>query len=421
MGWKLPVVNVGFSRVLSSKNSTIAVGICCFVFTILFYSATHLTGLGSLGSEFAPAVESIGQYQQYLLWTLQAPSKGSSLQLPEVSPQATQVKEHKIPKPAKGPVPVPVPKFSSKAAQVAHDATIKLQYAVNSSTISKIEGANLLSMGKHISTFTRLLEAILDDTSIDRRPFLDLRERYFRWWKPSNTTHIPWDSKTHTTGIVLTAGQGNMALAAHAIRTLRRVVKSELPIQVAYAGDDDLPRSKRRIMQSIDPKLELINILDYYDEEVAGLKDGGYAMKPFAALASSFEKVIIIDADTIFMQRPDDWFDGNKDLKRTGTLFFHDRAYGGRKTTDWIREVLEESSLQPSVMLSTSMYWQEQLEHQQESGVVYFNKAIPSAFMSLLFTTYMNILRVRIQLYGQVSGKFSKPRFKRESSLTYLL
>ena len=405
MGRRASVTNVGFSRMLFSKSSAIVIAICCFVFTILFYSATHLTGFGLFGSECAVAADSIGQYQQYLLRTLQAPSKENLLQPPEVSPQATQAKEHKTPKPSKGPQPVSVPKIPSRAAQVAHDATIKLQYAVNSSTISKIEGANLLSMGKHITTFTRLLEAILADTSIDRKPFLDLRERYFGWWKPSKTTHLPWDPKNHTTGIVLTAGQGNMVLAAHAIRALRRVVKSELPIQVSYAGDDDLPRRKRRIMQSIDPKLDVINILDYYDEEVAGLSGSGYAMKPFAALASSFEKVIIIDADTIFMQRPDDWFEGNKGLKRTGTLFFHDRAYGGRKTTDWIKDVLEESSREPSVTLNASMYWQEQLENQQESGVVYFNKAIPSAFMSLLFTTYMNTLRVRAQLYGQVFGK----------------
>ena len=406
MGKQVSMSNVGYSRMLSSKNNTIAVGICCFVFTIIFYSATHFANFWSLGSECALAAESIGQYQQYLLWTLQAPAKEDLLRPPEVSPQETKVKDPKASRPAKEPVPVPVPKIPSRAAQFAHDATIKLQYAMNSSTISKIEGANLLSMGKHITTFTRLLEAILADTSIDRRPFLDLRERYFGWWKPSNTTYLPWDPKHHTTGIVLTAGQGNMALAAHAIRALRNVVRSELPIQVAYAGDDDLPRSKRRIMQALDPKLELINVLDYYDEGVTGLSGGGYAMKPFAALASRFEKVIIIDADTIFMQRPEDWFEWNKGLKRTGILFFHDRAYVGRKTTDWIKEVLEESSREPSVTLNTSMYWQEQLEHQQESGVVYFNKAIPSAFMSLLFTTYMNTLPVRNQLYGQVAGKF---------------
>ena len=353
-------------------------------------------------TECSPAVESTGQYQQYLLWTLQAPSEKESLHETQEAHPAAQIEElesPKLPKKAR-----PVPKIPSKAAQTAHDATIQLQYAVNSSTISRVEGPNLFGMARHISTFSRLLEAILTDTSIDQRPFLDLMQRYFGWWKPSNETHLPWDAKNHTTGIVLTAGQRNMVYAGHAIRTLRRVVGSELPIQLAYAGDDDLPAPKRRQMRALDSKLELINILDYYDEEVAGLQFGGWAMKPFAALASRFERVIIIDADTIFMQRPDEWFEKDEGLKRTGTLFFHDRAYRGRKTTDWVQELLKEKKRQPSQTLNSSMYWQEELEHQQESGVVYFNKAIPSAFMSLLFTTYMNSQHVRPHLYGQVAG-----------------
>lgn len=402
MGRSASVPNVGFSRIRLSKNSSVVIGVCCFVFTTVFYSATHLTSLGSFMTECSPGAESTGQYQQYLLWTLQAPSEKESLQAPEVAHHEIQMDEHKSAKPTQGPIPVP--KIPSKAARIAHDATIKLQYAMNSSTISRIEGPNLFSMAKHISTFAHLLEAILTDVSIDRRPFLDLRERYFGWWKPSTTTHLPWEVKSHTTGIVLTAGQGNMVLAAHAIRTLRNVVNTTLPIQVAYAGDDDLPANKRREMKTLDPKLELINILDHYDEDIAGLRVGGWAMKPFAALASSFERVIIIDADTIFMQRPDEWFEENASLKQTGTLFFHDRAYGGRRTTDWVKTLLKESGRRPSVTLNSSMYWQEELEHQQESGVVYFNKAIPGAFMSLLFTTYMNSQNVRAHLYGQVAG-----------------
>lgn len=398
--------NIGFSRSPLSKNSGMIIGFCCFAFTIVFYSATHLTRLGSFMTECSPAVDSSGQYQQHLLWTLQAPSEKDQLQAPQVVHHATQMDKHESPEPAIGAMPVP--QIPSKAAQVAHDATIKLQYAMNSSTISKIEAPNLFSMAKHMSTFARLLEAILTDMAIDRRPFLDLRERYFGWWKPSATTHLPWEAKTHTTGIVLTAGQGNMVLAAQAIRTLRNVVNTTLPIQVAYAGDDDLPKSKREEMMALDTKLELIDILNQYDENVAGLRFGGYAMKPFAALASGFERVIIVDADTIFMQRPDEWFEKDAGLKRTGTLFFHDRAYCGRKTTDWVKELLKESSRKPSVTLNSSMYWQEQLEHQQESGVVFFNKANPGAFMSLLFTTYMNSQHVRSYLYGQVAGTYFK-------------
>lgn len=403
MGRRISVASFRFSGTSLSRNGSIVIGVCCFVFTMIFYSATHLTSFGSFMTECSPGLDSSGQYQQYLLWTLQAPSEKDLPQAPNFSHQAALVDEHESTKPAKGRLPVS--KIPSKAAQLAHDATIKLQYAVNSSTIAKIEGPNLLSMAKHTGTFARLLEAILTDTSIDRTPFLDLRERYFGWWKPSVSTHVPWEAKNHTTGIVLTVGQGNMVLAAHAIRTLRRVVKSELPIQVAFAGEEDLPGPKRRMIRALDPNLELINILDHYDEEVAALSHGGYAMKPFAALASSFEKVIIIDADTVFMQCPDGLFEENEGLKRTGTLFFHDRAYGGRRTTDWVKDVLKEIAQEPSTTLNTSMYWQEELENQQESGVVYLNKAIPGAFMSLLFTTYMNSQHVRAQIYGQTAGK----------------
>ena len=383
------------------------IGICCFAFAIMLYSAGYLTRLGPFMTECSPAADSSGRYQQYLLWTLQAPSEKNQLQAPQVLHHATQIDKQESPEPAQ--VAMPVPQISSEAAQIAYDATIKLQYAMNSSTISKIEAPNLFGMAKHMSTFAHLLEAILTDITIDRRPFLDLRERYFGWWKPSATTHLPWEAKTRTTGIVLTAGQGNMLLAAQAIRTLRNVVNTTLPIQVAYAGDGDLPKDKREEMMALDTKLELVNILNHYDENVAGLRLGGYAMKPFAALASSFEKVIIIDADTIFMQRPDEWFEKHAGLKETGTLFFHDRAYGGRKTTDWVKELLKESGQTPSATLNSSLYWQEQLEHQQESGVVFFNKAVPGAFMSLLFTTYMNLHNVRSYLYGQVSGTYFTP------------
>ena len=401
-----------------TKGTTIVIGVCCLVFLFLSYTATYLTNLGPLVTGCSLGSESTGQYQQYLLWKLQAPSEKDSLPAPQAVHPTAQIDEQKttklgkIAKLAKGAKPVP--KIPSKAAQIAQDATIKLQYTINSSTISRVEGPdslgpNLVSMGKHISTFSHLLQAILIDTSIDRRPFLDLRERYFGWWKLSNTTHLPWEGNTHTTGIVLTAGQGNMVLAAHAIRTLRRVVKSDLPIQMFYAGDDDLPGRKRRQMKAIDSQLELINILDHYKEDVTSLRGGGYAMKPFAALASSFERVIIIDADTIFMQRPDEWFDENADLKETGTLFFHDRAYVGRQTTDWAKELLEQRGGPPSRTLNSSMYWQGELEHQQESGVVYFNKALPGAFMSLLFTTYMNLGHVRAHLYGRVAGTYNFP------------
>lgn len=75
---------------------------------------------------------------------------------------------------------------------------------------------------------------------------------------------------------------------------------------------------------------------------------------------------------------------------------------------DWIKTLMQDS--EPSTTLKASLFWQDELEHQQESGVVFLNKAIPSAFMSLLFTAYMNTLKVRGDVYSNVAGTYPLPR-----------
>lgn len=41
-----------------------------------------------------------------------------------------------------------------------------------------------------------------------------------------------------------------------------------------------------------------------FDDTTLKLKDGGWAIKLFAVLASRFEEVILLEADAIFTQRP---------------------------------------------------------------------------------------------------------------------
>lgn len=91
-----------------------------------------------------------------------------------------------------------------------------------------------------------------------------------------------------------------------------------------------------------------------------------------------------------------------------GIHYFHDRAFRGRKTTDWMKTLMQDST--PSTTLNGSLFWQQELEHQQESGVVFFNKAVPSAFMSLLFSAYMNTQKVKHDIYSNVAGTYSLPR-----------
>lgn len=128
------------------------------------------------------------------------------------------------------------------------------------------------------------------------------------------------------TGIVICVGRKDFIYAIQLIRALRVVVRSTLPIEIAYAGDSDLPTYQRDILKALDPRLDIINLLNYFDEPTAGLLKGGYAVKRFALLASRFRKAILVDADVIFLQRPDTLFKIHPKLKETGTLFWHDRA-----------------------------------------------------------------------------------------------
>ena len=213
------MANVGFSRMSLSQSTSIAIGVClfcihhCVLYRHSSYNSWVVHDRMLSGSRVNGSVSAIST-----LDTTSAVGQGLIAGFPnlymmrrkntEISSQQRSQRKYQ--------------KSLQKQLRLLTIATIKLQYAMNSTTISKIEGANLLSMGKHISTFARLLEAILTDASIDKRPFLDLREQYFGWWKAHKTTHLPWNATSHTTGIVLTAGQGNMVLAGHAIRTLRR-------------------------------------------------------------------------------------------------------------------------------------------------------------------------------------------------------
>ena len=66
-------------------------------------------------------------------------------------------------------------------------------------------------------------------------------------------------------------------------------------------------------------------------------------MRPFSILASSFKKVILTDADTVFLQNPELLLE-EPGFKKTGALFYHDRVLNAANTEtyDWLDNMLEE-------------------------------------------------------------------------------
>jgi hypothetical protein len=69
---------------------------------------------------------------------------------------------------------------------------------------------------------------------------------------------------------------------------------------------------------------------------------GGWALRPFAMLASSF-KVILTDADTIFLRDPALLLREQGFLEK-GALFYHDRILGPANPDvyNWLDNLLDE-------------------------------------------------------------------------------
>ncbi len=311
--------------------------------------------------------------------------------------------EHSLPSTHNHRPPTPDSYYNS-----AKEATSALERLLE----QDIELSDLAGKGLRVSTLSALLEAIIEDPTTPRDSFFGFRTREFGWWRLWGKTYLPWaDTGESDVGIVMCVGQKDVVLAAQNIRTLRNVLGSTLPIEAFYAGEDDFPWDKRKVLEDLAPNIRTVNILDFFDNTVAGINDSlaenGWVMKPFAMLASRFKKTILVDADTIFLQRPDAYFDDDIHLKETGTLFYHDRAVKGGYTgwTDtlkWIKNVLKDQK--PSAMLKQSIFWTMALEHQQESGVVFLDKAKPSVFTSLMFATWMNTKAVREYMNQHVFG-----------------
>ncbi|KAG0219780.1 hypothetical protein BGX33_000622 [Mortierella sp. NVP41] len=81
-----------------------------------------------------------------------------------------------------------------------------------------------------------------------------------------------------------------------AIQSLRLKLHSQLPIQVFHMGAKDLSVERQEYLREMTHHIEVLDITEHLDNDYLKLK--GWAIKPFAILASKFEEVIFIDADS---------------------------------------------------------------------------------------------------------------------------
>ncbi|KAF7726992.1 hypothetical protein EC973_008105 [Apophysomyces ossiformis] len=199
-------------------------------------------------------------------------------------------------------------------------------------------------------------------------------------------------------GIVICIGNYQFQYAATAIRSIREVLGSTLPIEAFYIRDDDLTELRRNYLETEFTNVRTVKLVDHIDDDYTQF--GGWSIKPYAMLASSFREVILIDADVYFFQKPDTLFD-DAGYQKTGTLFFYDRTLfpGWDLGKKWLQTFLPTMSSH----VTNTRWWRLASAHEQESGVVVIDKK--KSLLGLLASCKMNDKRERdLVTYKHVHG-----------------
>ncbi|KAF9366153.1 hypothetical protein BGX34_005704 [Mortierella sp. NVP85] len=231
-------------------------------------------------------------------------------------------------------------------------------------------------------------------------PALQLLQRMeqvtFPWiWKHHKTSYDLY-SEYSGQGIIMCVGNGHTKYARTAIKVLREVVKSELPVEIYYIGEGDLTLDNREWYEKFE-NVKTIDIRTVIDDDM--LKLSGWAVKPFAVLISRFKEAILMDSDAYFLADPVVLFE-DSGYKEVGTVYFYDRLLfpgAGRKQRVWMEEFLPTMSNHPG----KTAWFNYQGDHEMESGVVAIDKG--RHFLGLLAICKMNDYYERNQVTYQMT------------------
>ncbi|KAF9932000.1 hypothetical protein BGZ67_004927 [Mortierella alpina] len=193
-------------------------------------------------------------------------------------------------------------------------------------------------------------------------------------------------------GIVMCVGNKHWTYARTTVKVLREVLRSSLPIEIYYAGEQDLSLENREWFEQLEG-VSVIDISTKLDQDM--LQISGPVIKPFAMLVSRFEEVILIDSDAYFLQDPAVLFEDGG-YKEVGTVFFYGRTVprraAGVNKRAWLYSYLPTVSNHPS----KTRWFRSKGDQNQDSGVVVLNKRIH--FLGLLAICKMNNVQERNQV-----------------------
>ncbi|KAH9273446.1 hypothetical protein BASA83_004112 [Batrachochytrium salamandrivorans] len=226
--------------------------------------------------------------------------------------------------------------------------------------------------------------------------FLEMEGRMFPWVVkgPTYQSALHSIANSHKKGIVMTTGSNYALVAKHSI-TMIRYLGSSLPVQIMYCGNDDLKRADRSILADI-PGVELVDLSQSLNLPKCRK---GWENKPLAVLASRFQHVILMDADSLFIQAPDVIFEF-AGYRETGALLYRDRTLGngffgyGERFAALMKKVAKPFI--GNLLYKDSRLMQAKSSDEMESGVVVYDKlkTMPALLMTCLLNQppFMEVL-----------------------------
>lgn len=197
-----------------------------------------------------------------------------------------------------------------------------------------------------------------------------LHDHLFRWAIGMHRSVEEYRRSFSGRGYVICAGGKYVKLAIHTIKVLR-LLGSHLPVEVFYNGKDDMNDQQHAYLKTMK-SVRVVDLQSIFDTEMLGLKT--WDIKPFALLASSFAEAMLMDADTVFVNSPEDLYD-DPGYVSTGTAFFYDRTlfgYIAGNQTAWINKIVPEPL---SRTLKLSRMYNQTTNYEQEAGVVLIDKS----------------------------------------------
>ena len=223
-----------------------------------------------------------------------------------------------------------------------------------------------------------------------------LERMLFPWLKSHAIVEELLNKTTRPRGIVIATGQKDYKMAVHAIRVIR-LLNCSLPVEVFYLGKDDLNPNSIAFLNSM-PDVTAINIENVFDNTL--LKLHGWDIKPFAILGSSFQEVVLMDADVVMVQSPEVMFNFTEYIEH-GALFFADRLLRVTKRDykSWFDKIIPRPH---SETLRNSTLYNSTSDHEQESGVVVIDKR--RRLLGLLATCLLNNGPERKEIHAWTYG-----------------